>query len=169
MEMTELISGKMDVLLLAGACAFETPGQTDSALSAATVLKSGPNAYVRGPGSTSGTIDYQPGITKGEMTLAILAGRIHPNGNVSRMFAIGNSTVFTDEYMYQRTFNERFILQVLGELLPQKTVSLDIMAKSAFHPGLLAGSQTAGIALLLAIPLMVLAAAVLMLTPRRNR
>jgi len=170
MDMTgPLISGSMDVLLLAGACAFETPEQTDSALSAATVLKSGPNAYVRDPSDGNVTIDYQEGDVKGELTLAILSGRMHYNGNVSRMFAIGNSTVFTDEYMYQRTYNEAFILQVMGELIPDKTVSLDIMVKSAFHPGLTAGSVSAGIALLVALPLTVLLAAVLVLGPRRNR
>lgn len=170
MDMTApLISGSMDVLLLAGACAFETPGQTDSALSAATVLKSGPNAYVRDPSDGSDTIDYKDGDRKGEMTLAVLSGRMHADGNVSRMFAIGNSTVFTDEYMYQRTFNEEFILQLMGELLPQKTVSLDIIAKSAFHPGLTAGSIKAGIALLVAVPMMILLAAALVLVPRRNR
>ena len=170
MDMTQpLISGKMDVLLLAGACAFETPTQTDSALSAATVLKSGAHAYLRDPGDGTGSIDYQQGDRKGELSLAILAGRMHPNGNVSRMFAIGNSTVFTDEYIYQRTFNEEFILQLMGELLPQKTVSLDIMAKSAFHPGLTAGSQTAGITLLIAVPLLLLLAGILVLGPRRNR
>jgi len=169
-EMTEpLISGNMDVLLLAGASAFETPTQTDSALSAATVLKSGPNAYVRDPNDGTGSIDYQEGDRKGEMTLAILSGRIHSNGNVSRLFAIGNSTVFTDEYVYQRTYSQEFILQVMGELLPQKTVSLDIIAKSAFHPGLTVGSQTAGIALLVGLPLLVLLAAVFVLLPRRNR
>ncbi len=164
-----LISGSMDVLLLAGACAFQTPEQTDGALSAATVLKSGPNAYVRDPSDGNTSIDYQEGDVKGELTLAILSGRMHANGTVSRLFAIGNSTVFTDEYMYQRTFNEAFILQLMGELLPQKTVSLDIMAKSAFHPGLKAGTVNAGIALLVALPLTVLLAAVLVLGPRRNR
>ena len=170
MDMTApLISGSMDVLLLAGACAFETPEQSDSALSATTVLKSGPNAYVRDPSDGSDTIDYKEGDRKGEMTLAVLSGRMHADGNVSRMFAIGNSTVFTDEYLYQRTFNEEFILQLMGELLPQKTVSLDIIAKSAFHPGLTAGSLKAGIALLVALPLTILLAAVLVLAPRRNR
>ena len=170
MDMTQpLISGSMDVLLLAGACAFETPAQTDSALSAATVLKSGTHAYLRDPNDGTGSIDYQEGDRKGEMSLAILSGRMHHNGNVSRMFAIGNSTVFTDEYIYQRTFNEEFILQLMGELLPQKTVSLDIMAKSAFHPGLTAGSQTAGIALLVAVPMLLLLAGILVLGPRRSR
>ena len=46
MDMTlPLINSGMDVLLLVGASAFETPdAQTDQSLSAATVLKSGPNA-----------------------------------------------------------------------------------------------------------------------------
>lgn len=170
LELTQpLISGKMDVLLLAGACAFETPEQADSALSAAAVLKTGPNAYVRSPSDGQTTIDYQPGDRKGELTLAIISGRMHAGGAVSRMFAIGNSTVFTDEYMYQRTYNGEFILQVMGELLPQKTVSLDIMAKSAFHPGMTAGSQTAAVGMLLALPMLVLLAAALTLGPRRNR
>ena len=170
MEMTHpLITGGMDVLMLAGASAFETPEQSDSALSVATVLKSGPNAYVRDPQDGSASIDYQTGDRKGELTLAIIAARMHADGTVSHVFAIGNSTVFTDEYLYQRTYNEEFILQVMGELLPQKTVSLDIMAKSAFHPGLLVGSQTMGIALLVGMPLTVLLAAVLVLGPRRNR
>ena len=170
MDMTQpLISGNMSNLLLAGACAFEIPAQTDSALSAAVVLKSGPNAYVRIPEKGDESIEYHEGDRKGEMALAILSGRMHADGTVSRMFAIGNSTVFTDEYMYQRTFNEQFILQVMGELLPQKSVSLDIMAKSAFHPGLRTESLTMGISLLVAIPLTVLLAAVLVLGPRRNR
>ena len=170
MELTQpLISGKMDVLLLAGACAFETPAQSDRALSAATVLKTGPNAYVRDQGSGVSSIEYQEGDRKGELTLAILAGRMHAGGEVSRMFAIGNSTVFTDEYMYQRTYNEEFIMQVMGELLPNQSVSLDIIAKSAFHPGLTVGSQAAGIALLTALPLLTLLCAVLVLLPRRNR
>ena len=164
-----LIDGNMDILLLAGASAFETPAQTDSSLSAATVLKTGPNAYLRNPADGNSTIDRQPDDRTGELTLAIIAARMHANGNISRMFAIGNSTVFTDEYIYQRTYNEEFILQVMGELLPQKTVSLDVIAKSAFHPGLRAGSQSVGLALLIAVPLLALIAGLCVLLPRRNR
>ena len=124
----------MDVLLLVGAGAFETPVQGDASLSAATVLISGPNAYIRNASSGDGSLDYQEGDPTGEMTLAILAARMHSNGAISRLFAIGNSTVFTDAYIYQRTFNQEFILQLMRELLPQKTVSLDIIAKTALHP-----------------------------------
>lgn len=170
MDMTiPLIESGMDVLLLVGASAFETPGQTDASLSAATVLKSGKNAYLRDPSTGESTIDYQEGDRTGELTLAILAARMHPNGNISRMFAIGNSTVFTDEYIYQRTFNQEFILQLLYELLPQKNISLDIIAKAALHPGLTVQSTAPAIALLAALPVLILLLSLFVLMPRRNR
>ncbi len=170
LDMTQpLLVADMDVLLLAGASAFETPGEGDGALRAETVLKTGPHAYLRDPSDGNTTMDRQPGDPTGEMSLALISRRMHANGNISRMFAIGNSTLFTDEYIYQRTFNEPFIMQVMGELLPQKTVSLDIMASTAFHPGLKAGGQALGLALLVAGPLLVLAAALWVLLPRRNR
>lgn len=170
LEMTQpLLVADMDVLLLAGASAFEAPGEGDGALRAGTVLKTGAHAYLRDPSDGNTTIDRQPGDPIGEMSLALISQRMHANGNISRMFAIGNSTLFTDAYIYQRTYNEPFIMQVMGELLPQKTVSLDIMASTAFHPGLKAGGQTLGLALLIAAPLLVLAAALWVLLPRRNR
>jgi hypothetical protein len=171
MDMTlPLIESGMDVLLLVGASAFETPDdQTDSSLSVATVLKSGVNAYLRDTTEGDGSIDYQEGDRKGELSLAILSARMHSNGNISRMFAIGNSTVFTDEYIYQRTFNQEFIMQLLYELLPQKSVSLDIIAKTALHPGLTVQSVGPAIALLASLPVLILLLALFVLMPRRNR
>lgn len=170
LEMTlPLIASGMDVLLLVGAGAFETPELTDDSLSAVTVLQSGPNAYLRDPSTGNGSIDYQEGDPTGVMTLAILAARMHSDGSVSRMFAIGNSTVFTDEYIYQRTFNQQFIMQLMGELLPQKTISLDIIAKTALHPGMTVGSAAPAVALLAALPALILLLALYMLLPRRNR
>ena len=160
-----LLAADMDVLLLAASA--REPGEGDGALRAETVLKTGPHAYLRDPADGNTTMDRQPGDPTGEMSLALISRRMHANGNISRMFAIGNSTLFTDEYIYQRTFNEPFIMQVMGELLPQKTVSLDIMASTAFHPGLKAGGQALGLALLVAAPA-VLAAGLWVLLPRRN-
>ncbi len=164
-----LIAGKMDQLLLVGASAFETPDQGSPSLSVVPVLKTGQHAYVRDPSDGKDTIDRQPEDVTGELSLALYAQRMHANGNVSRLFAIGNSTLFTDEYMYQHTFNQEFIMQVMGQLLPQKAVSLDIMAASAFHPGLRPGGQTLGLALIVVLPLAVLLAALGVLLPRRNR
>ncbi len=164
-----LISGQMDILLLAGASAFETPADPDSALTVETVLKSGERAYLRDPSDGNATIDQQPGDRTGELSLALYAKRMHSTGDVSRLFAIGNSTLFTDEYLYQITYNKEFILQLMGELLPQKAISLDIMASAAYRPGLTPRSQTLGIALMVAVPLLILAAALCILLPRRNR
>ena len=143
--------------------------QTDASLSAATVLKSGENAYLRDTTDGDGSIDYQDGDLLGEQTLAILSARMHANGNISRMFAIGNSTVFTDEYIYQRTFNQEFIMQLLYELMPQKSVSLDIIAKTALHPGLTVQSTGPAVALLMMLPVLIVLLALFMLIPRRNR
>jgi len=159
-----LLAGNMDFLLLAGAGAFRTPVGNPS-LRVETVLTTGKNAYVHDLSAAG----EQPGDLRGELSLALYAQRMHPSGDISRMFAIGNSALFTDEYMYQRTYNEAFIMQVIGQLLPQKAVSLDIMARSAFHPGLKTGSQSLGLLLIVAAPLASLAAALGVLLPRRRR
>ena len=167
-----LISSGMDVLMMPAACAFEVPpevGTGDLSLSVGTVLKTGPNAYLRDTTDGLNTIDQQPGDRTGELPLALYAHRMHANGNVSRMFAIGNSATLMDSYIYQRTFGEQFVMAVMNELMPENTISLDIMASAAFRPALTAGSQGLGIALIIALPLMCLAAALIILLPRRNR
>ena len=164
-----LIAGQMDILLLAGASAFEDPPPPTASLSAGTVLKTGKTAYLRDPSDGNPTIDRQEGDHTGELSLAIYAHRTYATGNVSRLFAIGSSSLLTDANIYQRTYSEQFLLQLMGQLLPQKTVSLDIMASAAFHPGLRAGGQTLGIALVAAVPLLTLVASLLILLPRRNR
>jgi len=167
-----LITAGMDVLMMPAACAFETPpepGTGDLSLSVGTVLKTGPNAYLRNVSDGLDTIDKQPGDHTGELPLALFAHRMHYNGNVSRLFAIGNSTVLADSYIYQRTFSEQFVVAVMNELMPENTISLDVMAAPAFRPALTAGSQHLGIALLIALPLCCLLAALLVLWPRRNR
>lgn len=164
-----LINAGMDVLLMPAATAFETPGEPTESLSVATVLKTGPNAYVRSLTDGVISIDRQPGDVSGEISVAVFSHRMFSDGSISRAFAIGNSAMFINEYIYQRTFNEEFILMLLGELLPEQTVSLDIMASTALRPALTVGSQPVGIALTAAIPLLVVIAGLCVLIPRKNR
>ena len=103
------------------------------------------------------------------LSVAVFAHRMFSDGSISRAFAIGNSAMFINEYIYQRTFNEEFLLMLLGELLPDKTVSLDIMASAALRPALTIGSQRIGIALIAVIPMLVIIAGLCVLLPRRNR
>ncbi len=170
LDMTQpLLQGGMDILLMPAACAFETPGAPTDTLTVGTVLKTGPNAYVRNIYDGVETIDKQPGDVEGELSVALIAHRMHANGNISRLFAAGCSATFINEYVYQRTYAEEFILMLMGELLPQKTVTLDIMASAAVRPALTVGSQTIGIALTVAVPLAVLLAGLIVLLPRRSR
>jgi len=164
-----LINAGMDVLLMPAATAFETPGDPTESLSAATVLKTGPNAYVRSLTDGVISIEKQPGDVSGEISVAVFAHRMFSDGNISRAFAIGNSAMFINEYIYQRTFNQEFLLMLMGQLLPEKTVSLDIMASTALRPALTVGSQTTGIMLIVSIPLIVIIAGLCVLLPRRNR
>jgi len=170
MDMTQpILQNGMDILLLPAASAFETPGEPDGTLTAGTVLKTGPNAYVRDLSDGVDVIDRQPGDRQGELSVAVFAHRMHMNGNISRLFAMGCSATFTAEYIYQRSYVEEFLLMLIGEMLPDKTVSLDIMASAAVRPGLTVGSKSIGIALTVALPLLIIMAALIVLLPRRSR
>ena len=164
-----LLSNGMDLLLMPAASAFETPAEPTSSLTTATVLKSGSTAYLRSLADGVDSIEKQPGDREGEFSVALYAHRMHANGNVSRMFAAGSSATFIDDYLYQRAYSEEFLLMVLGALLPEKTVSLDIMASPALRPALTVGSQTIGVVLTAALPLLVIAVGLCVLLPRRNR
>ena len=163
-----LLSSGYDVLLMPAASAFEDPGEPDSSLTVATVLKTGPHGYLRSLTDGRNTLEKQEGDREGELSLALYAHRVHANGNVSRLFALGNSAMLADEYIYQSTFNDQFLTAVLKELVPTGEISLDIMAASAFRPSLTVGSQTMGVALLVALPLLILLAAAFFLLPRRQ-
>lgn len=170
MDMTmNLTTSGMDLLLLPYASAFETPGEATASLTTATVLKTGPNAYVRRVSDGVDSAERQPGDITGELSVGLYAHRMYANGNVSRMFALGNSPAIIWEYIYTSSYTEEFLIAVLGDMLPQSRVSLDIMASTALRPSLTVGSQTAGVALIVALPLLVLAVGLLVLLPRRNR
>jgi hypothetical protein len=159
-----------DILLLPAASAFETPAeQGDSSLAVGTVLKTGPNAHLRSLTDGLNTLERQPGDRVGELSVALYAHRMHYNGNISRMFALGNSAMLTDEYIYQRTYNEEFLTVLFQEMISRTDLTLDVMSKSAFHPALRAGGQGWGVALLIGLPLMVIIAALWVLLPRYNR
>ena len=134
-----------------------------------TVLLTGPHAYLRSLTDGAEGIEKREGDREGELSLALYARRTHANGNVSRLFAIGCSAVFTDEYIYQRTFSEEFLTALTNELIPQGGESLNITPARAFRPALTAGGQTLGVALLIALPLLVIVVALCVLLPRRNR
>lgn len=164
-----LIAAGTDLLLMPAACAFAPPAEPDKSLTVGTLLKSGPHAYIRSLTDGNDSIEQQPGDPEGEWPLALFAHRMHPNGNVSRLAALGSSTLVAADYVYQRSYAEEFLLMLLGQLLPDKVVSTEIMASTALRPALTVGSQPLAVALTVALPLMVLVIGLCVLLPRRNR
>ena len=133
------------------------------------MLKTSDQSYLRDLSDGIDSVDQQPGDRSGELSVALYAHRMHANGNISRLFIAGSSGLFTEEYVYQRTYVQQFIIMLMGQLLSDKIVTLDIMASAAVRPALTVGSQTVGTVLIIAVPLMVLVAGLCVLLPRRNR
>ncbi len=170
LDMTmSLLANGLDVLLMPTACAFETPGEPTSSLTTGTVLKTSNQAYLRDVSDGNDSIEKQAGDRTGELSVAQFAHRMHANGNISRLFIAGSSALFTAEYVYQRTFVQQFLLMLLGELTPSRSVSLDHLVTAALRPALTVGSRSLGVALVVAAPLLVLIAGLIVLLPRRNR
>ena len=166
---TPLISAGADVLMLPGASAFEPPPEPTKTLSVGSVLQSGPNAYLSH--LNNDTIDIIQNDTDpvGTFDLALYSHKMFANGNVSRSFALGNSALFMDDYIYQRTYAEPFMLSLLSELLPHRNFTLDIENTSAFRPSLLPESSTIGLYVVVALPLSITLIAFFVLLRRRNK
>lgn len=164
-----LIESRQDTLLLALCRAFEETANTDNNLTVEPVLYSGYQAYLRPLDGNDFSIQQGDDDPVGPFPLALLAERIMDSGEMSRAFIIGNTTFMTDSSLYATTDNGPFLLKMLEYLLDQEAISLNIAAKPAVRPGLAAGSLTLGMALMIAVPLAVLAAALWVLVPRRNR
>ena len=164
-----LIESKRDTLMLALCRAFEEPQGTDNSLTVEPVLYSGYQAYLHPLDTQTFSIEQAGDDPVGPFPLALLSQRLMDSGELSRAFTIGNTTFMTDSSMYATTDNGAFLLKMLEHLLDQEAISLDIAAKAAVRPGLNPGSQTLGIALMVAVPLSVVIAALWVLMPRRNR
>ena len=128
---------------------------------------SGEKSYLHD--ASDGSITQLDGDETGPFTLALQARRVTTEGYVSRAFALGSSTLLTSEDIYAITDTEEFVVRVLRFLSGEAVTEYDIAAKTAIRPGLSAGSVTVGTALLILLPLLVLAAALAVLLPRRNR
>ena len=168
-EITADLTGDYNTLLLAGCRAFETPGDTDVGLIVTPLLSSGYGAYLHDVDSGNLSLTQQEGDEMGPFALALEARRITGSGNVSRAFVLGCSTLLTNAQVHAMTDAEEFILRTAQYLLNTGPSDLGIMAKAAVRPSLSVRSATLGSLLLVALPMAVLAAALVILLPRRNR
>ena len=166
-EITADLTDRYSTLLLTGCRAFETPGDTDGALIVTPLLSSGEGAYLHAIDSLS--LDKAADDPSGPFPLALEATRITASGNLSRAFVLGCSTLLTSSQIHAMTDAEEFILRTAQFLLDAQPTDLGIMAKQAVRPALSVRSYGLGSTLLVALPLAVIGAAVLVLLPRRNR
>ena len=161
-----LIATESDYLLLNGSRAFATPEEGDRNLSVDEVLRSGETAYLKDANATSSM--KEPEDPTGPFSLALQARRVTTDGYVSRAFIIGDSAVLTSRELYEYTNSMQFVVQVMDSLLQVEESGVQVSPKDIIRPGLKAASSSLGSILLVAMPLLVLLAALLVMRPRRN-
>lgn len=164
----DLMLNGTSTLILSTARAFETPDATDAALSVSVMLQSGEGSYLHGLSSTSTSLSKLEGDEEGPFALALEAYRFSDTGDVSRAVIIGSTATLTNEYYYSMTHAQEFIIRVMEYLVDSAASNLDIMSRAAIRPALSAEALTAGSLLLTLLPLGVVAAAFLILYPRRR-
>jgi len=170
METTEptagLVAGKQTTLILAGAAAFEQPVQTDR-LAVHVVLKSG-NAYLRNVQDGADNIAKQPTDPTGVYPLALTAERVFDDGERSKAFIIGNSSVFTDSWLYQNTYSAEFLLSIMGYLTPGEPIQLHIAPRDAVRQPMRVEAQWLNQLILVLLPLFVALVGALVTVSRKK-
>ena len=165
----DLVQAGDTFLILAASRAFSMPESSDRYLNTEAVLTTTENAYLRDFSSGSMSLSKQDGDPAGTFALALLAQRMSATGEVSNAFILGCSTLLTSQEEYAMTVSQEFILRTVEFLLGEEQSDLSLMARSAVRPALSASSTALGTAVIVALPLLVLGAAVLVLLSRRHR
>ena len=165
----DLLSAHADTLLLPGSRGFSIPEEEDRNLMTRTVLSSADSAYLKELDSFSlEAMDYREGDRKGPFALALQATRVTGEGEISKAFILGCSTLITEEQVQAVCDAQEFLLTMIRYLADEEPIDPDIMPKAAVRPQLSARSLTAGTFALVLLPLLAAAAALLVL-PRRSR
>ena len=165
----DLTASGADTLLLPGARAFEEAAESDRNLTVMTVLRSGNGSYLKALDNQTASLDRKEGDPAGPFALGLEARRVTEEGYVSRAFIIGSGSALTEQQIYAMTDTQQFILRVTEFLQDLGASDLSIMAKDALRPALGAGSTLTGSLILVALPALVLMAALLVLIPRRRK
>ena len=164
----DLVASGADHLLLPGARAFEETDEGDRNLTSSVVLRSGETSYRKVLDGETITLEKTGSDPEGAFPLALEARRVTAEGYVSRAFIIGCGAALADGQLYSMTDSQQMVIRVMEFLLRLDASDLSIMAKDAARPSLGTGSMNLGSVLLVALPLSVLFAALLILGPRRS-
>ena len=164
-----LITAGANHLLMPGARAFEEPEESDRNLTVSVVLRSGKTSYRKELTEQTSSIEKTAEDQEGSFPLALEAWRVTTEGYISRAFIIGCSAALADQQVYAMTDSQQVTIRVMEFLLKMDASDLMIAPKEAIRPALGTGSTNLGSILLIALPLSVLFAALLILGPRRSR
>lgn len=104
----------------------------------------------------------------GPFLLGLQSVRITASGEVSRAVALGSLSILTGEEAHSSLANREFIVNIADYLVDNESADLSIAPKVAFRPMLSADALSTGSVMLVALPLAVLAAALVILFPRRH-
>ncbi len=164
-----LLAADQHTLLLPGARGFSPAEEGDRNLTVTDVLRSGDTAWLKVMTMETASIEREAGDETGPFALALEARRVTGAGEISRAFILGCSAVMTEPQIWAMTDTQAFLTGVIGYLLDTDAAGLTMQPRDALRPALGPGGIGLGSVLLAALPLAVLAAALIVLLPRRNR
>lgn len=160
-----LLSG-VSKLLVPQSRAFEVPEASVSSPQVTPMLYSAEASYLLSIYSTS--IAQPEDAPTGPFALGLESYRITSSGEVSRAVALGSTALLTSEEAHSSAYTREFIIRVMDYLVDSESDDLNIAPKVAFRPRLSADALSMGSMMLVALPLAILAAAFLILFPRRH-
>ena len=146
--------------------AFQTPQRTSNIAVISPLLYSGSKAYLHDVNSYN--IAKEASDPTGAFVLGIECIRISDSGEESRAVALGSTALLTSETTYSDPYSMAFILLVMDYLVDNDTLDVIIPAKAAYRPKLDPAVLSTGSMVLVALPLAVLAAALIVLVPRNK-
>lgn len=146
--------------------AFQTPEFTVNTIQTAPLLYSGSKAYLHDVNSYN--IAKETNDPTGPFVLGMECYRFSETGEVSRAVALGSTSMLTAEENYSDPYSMTFILLIMEYLVDNDNLDLLIEPKVAYRPKLDPAVLSTGSMVLVALPLAVLAAALLVLVPRNK-
>lgn len=162
-----MVQSGADFLILAPARALEMVGTESADLRMEPLLMSGAGSYIRTAEGDSIDIARQADDPEGPFALAVLCDRAFGDGTRSRACFIGNSGMFLNETLYNLTYSNELLQQVLRALMGRSPIDLEILPRTAARPVLAAQGNPVPVILLILPPLLIAILAVAILTPRK--
>lgn len=162
----DLVLGGIAKLPVAQARAFQTPEESLSSPIVTPMLWSHEDAYLLSIYANS--IAQPADAPTGPFALALESYRFSNTGEVSRAVALGSTSFLTSEESHSNAYVREAITRIADYLVDNESDDLSIAPKVAFRPKLSADALSMGSMMLVALPLAILAAAFIILFPRRH-